>query len=288
MIVKNLKTRARAEARNLTLDALSTWRSVSGRDRKTFQRPRIYFPYLHKVPKGEEVRFRQFLEMLSESHEFLTYSEAVERVLHGPIDKPYVAFSFDDGFESNVSASRILEEYGARGCFFIPPGFIDKNLSATTAMNAFETSRGSLEGPMTWNDLEEMKSRGHEIGNHTMNHTTLSSISEHKASEEISDGAERIREILGECRHFAWPRGRFKHMTDMAVRTVFDTGHVSCASAVRGSHVQSLDDDARLLCIRRDHIMTSWPLRHNKYFVDVGSANASLSSNVWPDGWCIQ
>ncbi len=272
----------------MALDALSTWRSVSGRDREAFERPRVYFPYLHDVPEDEENAFRAFVEMLSDSHTFLSYSDAIDRVLNGPIDKPYVAFSFDDGFASNIAASRILEEYGATGCFFVPPGFIDSKLPTADAMREFGFSPGTCEEPMTWSDLEDMKSRGHEIGNHTLNHRTLSSISEEQASDEISRGADRIRGVLGECRHFAWPRGQFKHMTDIAARTVFETGHDSCASAERGAHVQPLHSDPQLLCVRRDHIMTSWPLRHDKYFIGRASETASGQSNAWPHGWSVR
>lgn len=285
--VNTLKTRVRGGARQVALDTLSVWHSIGGKDREAFQQPRVYFPYLHDVPKHEEGAFRAFVEMLAQNHTFLSYGDAIERVLGGPIDKPYVAFSFDDGFASNVAASRILEEYGATGCFFVPPGFIDSKLSTAAAMKEFGFAEGTCEDAMTWSDLENLKSRGHEIGNHTLNHRTLSTISEHQAVDEISLGADRIREILGECRHFAWPRGRFKHMTELAVRTVFDAGHDSCASAERGAHVRPVDDDAGLLCVRRDHIMTSWPLRHSKYFVGKAARTVTGQSNEWPEDWRV-
>lgn len=285
--MNNIKTRVRAGARSLALDTLSTWRSLSGKNAETLKRPRVYFPYLHDVPRHEEGAFGDFVSLLSDSHTFVSYSEAVDRVVNGPIDKPYVAFSFDDGFASNVSVARILEEHGTTGCFFIPPGFIDSRLPTIEAMKEFGFAEGTCEASMTWIDLEGMKARGHEIGNHTMNHRTLSAISDHEMADEISYGAERIREVLGECHHFAWPRGRFSHFSAAAARTVFETGHDSCASAERGSHIEPLDGDARLLCVRRDHIMTSWPLRHSKYFVGQGSEKGSALLNHWPNGWSV-
>lgn len=278
---------ARAGARRTALDALSLWRTANGKDKSAFIRPRIYFPYLHEVPEHEEPQFRNFLKLLSVDHTFISYGDAIHRVINGPIDKPYVAFSFDDGFASNVRASQILEEFGATACFFVPPAFIDSRLPTVEAMRQFGFADGTREPAMTWTDLEEILSRGHEVGNHTMNHKTLSLVSEQEAVDEISNGAERIRQVLGECRHFAWPRGQFKHFTEAAARTVFETGHESCASAVRGSHDMPLEGSGRSLCVRRDHIMTAWPLRHDRYFVGRASENGAGASSFWPDDWKV-
>ena len=229
--------------------------------------PRVHFPYFHAVPPREEGSFRRYIEALQIDHTFISYTDGVERVLRGPIDKPYVALSFDDGFLSNVRAAEILEDYGISGCFFIPPGFIETSLSVAEAMDHFGFSAGIDEPAMSWADLERMKSAGHEIGNHTFAHPTISSMAPQQAVDEINRAAERIRSVLGSCRHFAWPRGRFFHFTDAAARAVFDAGHLSCASAERGAHVQIHGHDPRSLCLRRDHQMTSWPTRHNRHFL---------------------
>ncbi len=103
-------------------------RGVRGRHRGCgpipHEAPRVHLPYLHTVPPHEEDSFRRLLTELRRDHTFISYSEAVERILTGDVDRPYLAFSFDDGFESNVRTARILEEFDTVGCFFVATRFI--------------------------------------------------------------------------------------------------------------------------------------------------------------------
>lgn len=276
----------RSRARALALDVLGMGRTLMRRDPAALARPRVHFPYLHAVPPAEEPAFRRFVEALAVDHTFLPYGEAVQRVLHGPIDKPYAAFSFDDGFVSNVRAARILEEYGARACFFVPTAFIGTALATEEARTRFGFSDDIDEGAMGWADLEDLKSRGHEIGNHTVTHGVLAEMSDQQVVDEVNLAAEELRRRVGASDHFAWPRGRFWHFDERAARAVFEAGHLSCASAERGAHTRVHQGDPRRLCIRRDHEMTAWPLRHSMYFMGRSSDRAAAApEDTWPAGW---
>src|SRR5699024_10627287 len=100
--VTTLKARACAIARHGALDVLAFRDRLRSRNEPAWTRPRVHLPYLHAVPPEEEDTFRDLVREIGRTHTFISYSEAVERIKHGPIDKPYVAFSFDDGFKSNV------------------------------------------------------------------------------------------------------------------------------------------------------------------------------------------
>lgn len=277
------KQRVRAAARYAALDGLTARQKLTG-GRSALERPRVHFPYLHAVPPTEEDDFRRLLAKLAEKHTFVSYSEAVDRVKSGDIDKPYVSFSFDDGFASNVRTAAILEEFGAVGCFFVATDFIGvKTLQDAHAL--FGYTQGIDEHAMTWGDLEDLKARGHEIGNHTCTHRQISQESPERVRDEIARAAETLRSRLGSVEHFAWPFGRFHHFTDEAARVVFETGHASCASAERGAHVPGGDLADDQICIRRDHIMTSWPLRHSLYFLTQSAAAAA--SHTWPQDWSV-
>ena len=191
---------------------------MAHRDPAALTRPRVHFPYLHAVPPAEESAFRRFVEALALNHTFLPYGEAVRRVLSGPIDKPFAAFSFDDGFVSNVQIARILEDYGARACFFVPTGFIGTSFTPAEARHQFGFSDDIDEGAMTWGDLEELKARGHEIGNHTVTHRVLAELPGQQLVDEVNLAAEELRSRLGVSEHFAWPRGRFRHFDERAAR----------------------------------------------------------------------
>ena len=265
---------------------LSSLHARSGRTDRGLARPRIHLPYLHTVPPSEEEAFRRLLNGLARTHTFVTYSRAVDLLRHGGVDRPHVAFSFDDGFASNVVTSRIMEEYGTTAMFFVPPAFVGTR-TVEEARRFYGYPEGVDEPAMTWGDLEDLLARGHEIGNHTLGHRVLSWVSEEEAREEIVRGSEMLRARLGNVEHFAWPRGRFTHMTDAAARIVFASGHTTCASAERGAHTRAADGPPEALCLRRDHVMTSWPLRHIRYFLARSAERSADAQNGWPEGWRV-
>lgn len=267
-------------ARRVALDFLG----IATRHRRSIHQrtPTVHFPYLHAVPARSLPAFEHLVESVSVTHELVSYSRAVHLLVNGPIDHPVAAFSFDDGFASNVSCAEILERHGTVGMFFVPTGFIGTQ-SVAEARRFFGFTEGCNEPAMTWDDLETLKARGHEIGNHTVGHRTLSTLQSAEAVDEIAQGAETLRARLGSVEHFAWPNGRWVHMTHAAVGAVFDTGHSTCASAERGAHSVVHRGRKDRLILRRDHLMADWPLRHNSYFIRESAYKRSgPASNEWP------
>lgn len=221
------------------------------------------------------------LDKLSADHTFLSYSDAVKTVQRGPIDRPYIAFSFDDGLKSNIEVARILASYQTTGMFFVPPAIIG-NGDIDDVQRFYRYAPEVQEITMDWAELAQLKSEGHEVGNHTLSHNSLSQISESAARDEIYEGAEAIRRELGSCEHFAWPRGAFRHFPARLKDAVFDSGHSSCASGVRGAHV-AVEENHRELCIRRELVASYWPVRHSLFFVQRSARNATPLHNAWPE-----
>lgn len=283
-MLKDLRIQSRRLARSMAVGGLSRMHGVRGLTDEALARPMIHFPYLHAVPQAEYSDFVSLLECITRTHTLISYTEAVNRVLHGPIDKPYAAISFDDGFKSNLSAARALEEFGTTGMFFVPTNAVGIP-TVTQARSFFKFVDGCDEPIMDWSDLEHLRSRGHEVGNHTVSHSTLSKISLNEATEEIGIAASVLRERLGVCDHFAWPNGRFIHFKGDLIEAVFNTGHKSCASAERGAHSAVHQGTASSLCLRRDHVMTSWSLEHNRYFIGRAAAGSSIESNRFPENY---
>lgn len=262
----------RDAARNAVVE-LASWSRQRG-----LSRPRVHFLYVHHVLDDEQQGFDDLLASLSKGHTFLSHSEAVQRVIKGDIDKPYISISIDDGLKNGLRIADQLEQYGARGCFFVCP-----SMAANPSYHAAkEFCNRQLSLPaaefMNWSDMRGLLKRGHEIGNHTLGHLTLSSLDEVELADQINIAHETMVKELGPIDHFAWPRGTFRHMSQAAVDRVFATGHLSCASAVRGSHVAKADNP-QALCIRRDHIIAAWPLRHSLYFISQSAKTASAESN---------
>ena len=116
---RSKKKTLRGSLRDLALTGLS-W--MAGE--KYLEVPRVQFLYIHHVFKDEEKPLDILLKRLSRHHQFITYNDAVNKILTGTIDKPYITFSSDDGFKNNLRAAEILNRYDAKACFFINPGIV--------------------------------------------------------------------------------------------------------------------------------------------------------------------
>jgi peptidoglycan/xylan/chitin deacetylase (PgdA/CDA1 family) len=207
----------------------------------------------------------------------------VERVRSGSIDQAYVTLSFDDGYASNRRTAELLGERGISACFFVVTDFI--GLTDLQEARAF-LGQGIDEAAMTWTDVEQLLSTGHEVGSHTLAHRNLASLSPAQQEEAINDAADMLDRRIGGAAHFAWPLGRWFHMDAHARDTALQR-HESCASAERGSHPSGVGPSPNF-CPRRDHVMTSWPLRHLQYFTAAGATTGSArgaSAGAWPSEW---
>jgi peptidoglycan/xylan/chitin deacetylase (PgdA/CDA1 family) len=266
--------------------ALSLLRRAShlGRNADEYlSRNRVQIVNLHNVFPDEEVSFRDLIARLSLRHSFVTYSEAVNRIWSGEIDRPYMTFSFDDGHKSCVRAAEILSGMGASACFFINPGIVGER----DERKVEEYCRSQLLAPpmdfMDWYDVERLLLLGHEIGSHGMHHLKLSQVTPGQAESEIGESFAVIKSRTGSAKHHAWSYGHFEEFSPFAARCVFDVGHLSCASGVRGCH--SVRGTGRELCLRRDHVIAKWPLAHVEYFLAHASAVSSQATNCWPTEW---
>lgn len=273
----------RVRARSIALSVLASASELRGTIDSALTRPRVQFVYLHHVFADEEKDFRRLLNMLAVHHAFIGHADAVERVQSGRIDRAYVSISFDDGFADNQRAARVLEEFGARGCFFVCPGIIGQSDPAKLA--AFCERR--LDFPtitpfLDWDQLERLVKAGHEVGGHTMTHPNLGATPPEEALHEINESYKALVRRVGAVRHFAWPRGRWEHVSPVARDAVFAAGYTTCASAVRGCHVARAPGPIQNLCIRRDHLLANWPSRHVRYLLMRNAIAANAASNEWP------
>jgi peptidoglycan/xylan/chitin deacetylase (PgdA/CDA1 family) len=273
----------RSIARHAYLSAAALAAAVGGQTARAMRRPRVQFLFLHHVFRDQEDGFRAILRSLARDFTFIGYSDAVDRVLSGQIDRPYATVSFDDGYESCVRAAEIMAEFNAKACYFVCP--------KAPTLDSFEEvrtfCRERLHFPptqfMSWEQIERLAAAGHEIGGHTVSHPpNMAALSEHQLCDEIGLCADELRARFGLPGHFAWPRGTFDVFPPTARRIVFDTGFRSCASALRGCHVAPVvGGDARLLCIRRDHVLANWPISHMRYFLAQNSRTATAKTNEW-------
>lgn len=100
---------ARSVLKSVALTFLSTSYRATGRFATFLRKDRFQFLYFHHVFEDETEPFRSLLEQLAKHHTFISYSEAVDRVLSGNIDGSYLTISFDDGLKNCMVAAEIME-----------------------------------------------------------------------------------------------------------------------------------------------------------------------------------
>lgn len=91
----------------------------------------------------------------------VTVAELAERLEKGLSVDKYVAFSFDDGYENNLTiAIPIMQKYGAKGSFFV----INQKLGKKDYMNDAQ--------------LKQLLAAGMELGSHGYSHSPLGNTPE--------------------------------------------------------------------------------------------------------------
>jgi peptidoglycan/xylan/chitin deacetylase (PgdA/CDA1 family) len=190
----------------------------------------------------------------------------------------------DDGLKTCMRAAAIMNDVGARACFFL----ITSMVGTTDPVRIREFCAERLHKPplefLSWDDAEALLRQGHEIGSHTRTHPNLAALAMDQINEEVDGAAQEIRRRLGTVEHFAWPYGRFTDMSRAAFRTVFGAGFSSCASAERGCHLADQGPiDLRRLCVRRDQVIGAWPLSHSLFFIARSSHRASSGRQTHPE-----
>ncbi len=283
LIKKTVPRPLRERLTTARLSALARFYELSG-GLEYLRRPRVQFLYLHDVAQHDATAFRKLLEKLGREHTYISYSEAVRRVLTGEIDKPYLSLSFDDGLKSCWHAAQALHEMDISGCFFVCPTL----LGETDAQKVAAFCADKLHRPpsefLSWDDVAAMLRQGHEIGSHAITHSVMADLPAAQLADEINDSRRLLQQKVGLVRHFAWPYGRFFHFSAQAARLVFAAGFETCASAESGCHIAA-PEHRHNLCVRRNLILTHWPARHIDYLLARNSQRATADNNLWPAGW---
>lgn len=281
-VKKNKPKDFRGFARDLALNGLA-FKTKFPNAKNIFKKPRIQFLYIHHVFDDELENFDKLLYLLSKHHSFISYSAAVDKILTGNIDKPYICISSDDGFKNNLAASKIMDKYEVKGCFFVNPDTI--GMRGFTEVKSFCKNRLNFPPTefMDWNDIDNLIKNGHEIGSHTMGHINIAETNIKEVEDNINKSYQLLNERIDEVKHFAYPYGRFFHFNQQAFDLVFKAGFTSCATAERGCHISPVKElNHNQLLIRRDHVVCDWNINHTFYFILNNSKNASTQSNFYP------
>jgi peptidoglycan/xylan/chitin deacetylase (PgdA/CDA1 family) len=228
---------------------------------------RALSPYLralnyHDVPSQWAQRFDSQLAWLRPRFAPVGWSELVafrERTLTRRWAGALL--TFDDGLRSHFEvAAPILEAHGFRGWFFVPADFVD--CPVAKQQEFARRARIRCEVPpdgrlaMTWDEIRDLRSRGHVIGCHTASHQRLGpELTPAQLAREIPQANARLEEALGApVLSFAWVGGEEASYGAGAARAVreagfkfsFMTNNAPVTSRTHPLHLQRTNVEAHL------------------------------------------
>lgn len=210
--------------------------SIAGRIPVRIPTRMVRFFCGHHMETHEAPAFRRTLRMLRNHFEFIPMREAVDLVRSGdPPDGRFVTFSFDDGFLDNFDLiAPILDEHGARACFFVATNFIECDECYRRWFLETRAHYGPSKRPMTWEMLRILTEAGFEVGAHTADHLRLSDIDQVQATQQVLASKEAIEARLEmPCEYFAWPYGRASDLPSALLpllREIFVLSSPLCAA----------------------------------------------------------
>ena len=265
-IPRSFSYRFRNLCRLFILDILSI--GIKIRYKNLLKTPRVQLVYIHHIFEDEIKIFDNIIIELKKLYNIIPLSEAIDRIHNNKIDKPYLAFSSDDGFKSNLNAHKVFEKHDIKACFFLCSDFI--GLEKYDIINDICKEKFHLP-PIEFLNYEDVKvliSCGHEIGSHTTNHSNLNMLDFTELNSVITDSYKTLSKLFGLVKHFSFPYGTKKHFPKQARKIVSDAGFTSCISAIRGCHLkQNIQINKNEILIKRDILDVNYNINHILYFM---------------------
>ncbi len=88
---------------------------------------------------------------------------------------------------------------------------------------------------MTWDDINELQSRGHEIGAHTVSHISLAHESDATVGDEVRLSIARIAEKTGRTPVlYSYPYGEAHHSSSAIAKIVQEAGCIGGVTTIEG------------------------------------------------------
>jgi peptidoglycan/xylan/chitin deacetylase (PgdA/CDA1 family) len=159
--------------------------------------------YYHSVEKNQVERFARQLDVIRKSAQIIPADKS------NPLEngKHYVAITFDDGFVDVIENA--LPELSKRGIpvtIFVPTGYLGRE--------ADWFRKTEIKSKKKVMDAEQLRHLSRNtmvsIGSHCITHSSLLSMTENEAKNEIIQSKQQLEEILGESViSLSYPHGEF-------------------------------------------------------------------------------
>ena len=232
----------------------------------------IRFPYYHHIFDDELFSFKSQLKYFSNYGDFISIDDAVDMMnSNQPIDGRYFCITFDDGFKNCITnVMPFFLKFKVPVSFYIPTKYIDSHAEKNAELSQLHPDKkiqlyfDDIEF-LSWKDCQQIVDAGMNIGSHTVNHVTLSSLSATGSEWELSESKKIIEEKLNiECKHFCAPVGipDRDFITERDPKIAEECGYSSFLTTRRGSN----DRLSQAMFIERDHTLANWSTSQLRYF----------------------
>jgi peptidoglycan/xylan/chitin deacetylase (PgdA/CDA1 family) len=228
-------------------------------DRRSRISEEFSIPAALSRPRSRHLAETPYQKLLGKGSRFLARNFATKKLpMHNT--RPMVSFTFDDvPLSACDTGTRILEQHGARGTFYIAGAGCGK------------TSPVGLLASVE--QLRAIWLRGHEIGCQTYLHSAVSRLYRSELETEFLRNQSALKMIDDKIavRNFAYPYGDLSFRARLYLETQFD----SCRSADHGINRQTADLGS----------LKSWPLENST--IDRKKIAALIADTVRHNGWLI-
>jgi peptidoglycan/xylan/chitin deacetylase (PgdA/CDA1 family) len=179
---------------------------------------------------SREVFQKQMQFLRTEGYAVVPLAAACQKGESG--DRPRVAITFDDGYQSQKWAVEVLRDLGFPATLFVVPRFLD---GVQTPQQYWEAW-----GHLDWDDVEALGTNGIDIGAHSASHVDLTRCTAEQLEDEVAGARQILQSRLGrDIVAFSYPHGRH----DARVRAAVEKAvyRVACTSRYGDNHsLQSL------------------------------------------------
>ena len=149
--------------------------------------------------------------------------------------------------ESTTSLSRLLGTWPLsssleREIHVLKYATPDDRASVLAILDQLRPEASGALKPMTWDQIRELQSLGHEIGCHTVSHPILSTLPRAQQEYEISESRRRLTDELGNPpRLFAYPNGSRRDFNQETLEIVESSGFEAACTTIRGPNLPGGD-----------------------------------------------
>jgi len=204
---------------------------VRANEKISYVTEKIFFPYVrvinyHDTPADQKENLEEQIKYYLSRFIPVTLKD-LQALLGGawPHSKPGIILSFDDGLRNHFSvAAPILEKYGLKGLFFVPPGFVDE--PSATAEQFCQKHRIDGSEALTVKEVEYL-AKQHVVGSHSYHHIRLGEgLKPYEIDCEVVKSRERLEEMTStSVESFAWVGGETWSYGSAAAAAIKSAGY---------------------------------------------------------------